>query len=387
MKNTYGQRGVSAGKEDVHFAIRNLGKGLYPNAFAKVLPDMVGGDEEWCNIMHADGTGTKSSLAYIYWKETGDLSVWKNLAQDALVMNLDDMVCVGATDQFIFSNTIGRNAFHISRDVLSEILMGMESFFEMLRSYGIEAVNSGGETADVGDLVRTIIYDATAFSRMKRADVITNDDIAAGQVIIGLSSYGQAVYEDAYNSGIGSNGLTNGRHDMLHPDYRTKYPESFDANIPDGLAYAGKWKLTDQPDGFPLDVGKMLLSPTRTYLPVMKKILSEHRAKVKGLIHCTGGGQTKCMKFVENLHVIKDNLFEIPPIFNLIQETSKADWAEMFKVFNMGHRLEIFCEPADAEVLLKEIEPFGIEAQIIGRCEAAEENKLSIQHKDISLTY
>lgn len=387
MKNTYGQRGVSAGKEDVHFAIRNLGKGLYPNAFAKVLPDMVGGDEEWCNIMHADGTGTKSSLAYIYWKETGDLSVWKNLAQDALVMNLDDMVCVGATDQFIFSNTIGRNAFHISRDVLSEILMGMESFFEMLRSYGIEAVNSGGETADVGDLVRTIIYDATAFSRMKRADVITNDDIAAGQVIIGLSSYGQAVYEDAYNSGIGSNGLTNGRHDMLHADYRTKYPESFDANIPDGLAYAGKWKLTDQPDGFPLDVGKMLLSPTRTYLPVMKKILLEHRAKVKGLIHCTGGGQTKCMKFVENLHVIKDNLFDIPPIFNLIQGTSKADWAEMFKVFNMGHRLEIFCDPADAEVLLKEIEPFGIEAQIIGRCEAAEENKLSIQHKDISLTY
>ncbi|MEL6194112.1 MAG: AIR synthase-related protein, partial [Bacteroidota bacterium] len=286
-----------------------------------------------------------------------------------------------------FSNTIGRNAFHISREVLSEILMGMESFFEMLRSYGIEAVNSGGETADVGDLVRTIIYDATAFSRMKRADVITNDDIAAGQVIIGLSSYGKAVYEDAYNSGIGSNGLTNGRHDMLHSDYRAKYPESFDANIPDGLAYAGKWKLTDQPEGFPLDVGKMLLSPTRTYLPVMKKILSEHRTKVKGLIHCTGGGQTKCMKFVENLHVIKDNLLEIPPIFNLIQETSKADWAEMFKVFNMGHRLEIFCEPADAKVLLKEIEPFGIEAQIIGRCEAAEENKLSIQHKDISLTY
>ncbi|MEM8897185.1 MAG: AIR synthase related protein [Bacteroidota bacterium] len=387
MKNTYGQRGVSAGKEDVHFAIRNLGKGLYPNAFAKVLPDMVGGDEEWCNIMHADGTGTKSSLAYIYWKETGDISVWKNLAQDALVMNLDDMVCVGATDQFIFSNTIGRNAFHISREVLSEILMGMESFFEMLRSYGIEAVNSGGETADVGDLVRTIIYDATAFSRMKRADVITNDDIAAGQVIIGLSSYGQAVYEDAYNSGIGSNGLTNGRHDMLHADYRAKYPESFDANIPDGLAYSGKWKLTDQPDGFPLDVGKMLLSPTRTYLPVMKKILSDHRSKVKGLIHCTGGGQTKCMKFVENLHVVKDNLFEIPPIFSLIQETSQADWAEMFKVFNMGHRLEIFCDPADAEVLLKEIEPFGIEAQIIGRCEAAEENKLSIQHKDISLTY
>ncbi|MEM7512154.1 MAG: AIR synthase related protein [Bacteroidota bacterium] len=387
MKNTYGQRGVSAGKEDVHFAIRNLGKGLYPNAFAKVLPDMVGGDEEWCNIMHADGTGTKSSLAYIYWKETGDLSVWKNLAQDALVMNLDDMVCVGATDQFIFSNTIGRNAFHISREVLSEILMGMESFFEMLRSYGIEAVNSGGETADVGDLVRTIIYDATAFSRMKRADVITNDDIAAGQVIIGLSSYGQAVYEDTYNSGIGSNGLTNGRHDMLHSDYRSKYPESFDANIPDGLAYAGKWKLTDQPEGFPLDVGKMLLSPTRTYLPVMKKILSEHRSKVKGLIHCTGGGQTKCMKFVENLHVIKDNLFDIPPIFSLIQETSKADWVEMFKVFNMGHRLEIFCDPADAEVLLKEIDSFGIEAQIIGRCEAAEENKLSIQHRDISLTY
>lgn len=379
MSDHYAKRGVSAGKEDVHFAIEKLDKGLYPNAFCKILPDLVGQDEAYCNIMHADGTGTKSSLAYIYWKETGDMSVWRNLVQDALVMNIDDMLCVGAADHFLFSNTIGRNKFLIPKEILAEMLNGMEGFFEMLRSYGVEIVNTGGETADVGDLVRTIVLDATAFCRMPRANVISNEDIQAGGVIIGLASFGQTNYETEYNSGIGSNGLTNGRHDMLHKNYMTKYPESFDAAVPSELIYSGPFHLTDQPEDCPLPIGKMLLSPTRTYLPFMKKLLQSHRAHIHGLIHCTGGGQTKCLKFVKNLHITKDNLFSPPPLFKHIQQASQASWSEMYQVFNMGHRLEIFTSVSQASDMIDMASEFGIDAKIVGRCEAAEQNKLTLK--------
>lgn len=383
MSDNYAKRGVSAGKEDVHFAIQNLDKGLYPKAFCKVLPDRVAGDPDYCNIMHADGAGTKASLAYLYWKETGDLSVWKGIAQDGIVMNLDDMLCVGATDRFLFSNTIGRNSFHISREVLAEILNGMESFFEMLRSYGIEAENTGGETADVGDLVRTLIFDATAFARMPRNRVITNEKIAPGDVIVGLSSSGKAVYEEEYNSGIGSNGLTNARHDVLSKIYTQKYPESYDgANVPAELAYAGPHLLTETREDMPLPVGKMLLSPTRTYLPIMKKVLGEHFDQINGLIHCTGGGQTKCLKFVEGIHVIKDNLFDTPPLFRLIQAASGATWQEMYKVFNMGHRLEIYTNPETAKAVIETAAEFGVEGKIIGKCEAAAQNRLTLMGEE-----
>lgn len=379
MSDNYAKRGVSAGKEDVHFAIQNLDQGLYPKAFCKVLPDRVAGDPDYCNIMHADGAGTKASLAYLYWKETGDLSVWKGIAQDGIVMNLDDMLCVGATDRFLFSNTIGRNSFHITREVLAEILNGMESFFEMLRSYGIEAENTGGETADVGDLVRTLIFDATAFARMPRNRVITNEKIAPGDVIVGLSSSGKAVYEEEYNSGIGSNGLTNARHDVLSNIYTQKYPESYDgANVPVELAYAGPHLLTETREDMPLPVGKMLLSPTRTYLPIMKKVLGEHFDQINGLIHCTGGGQTKCLKFVEGIHVIKDNLFDTPPLFRLIQAASRASWQEMYKVFNMGHRLEIYTNRETAQAVIETAAEFGVEGKIIGKCEASEQNRLTL---------
>ncbi len=379
MSDNYAKRGVSAGKEDVHFAIQNLDPGLYPKAFCKVLPDRVAGDPDYCNIMHADGAGTKASLAYLYWKETGDLSVWKGIAQDGIVMNLDDMLCVGATDRFLFSNTIGRNSFHISREVLAEILNGMETFFEMLRSYGIEAENTGGETADVGDLVRTLIFDATAFARMPRNRVITNEKIAPGDVIVGLSSSGKAVYEEEYNSGIGSNGLTNARHDVLSKIYTRKYPESYDgANVPAELAYAGPHLLTETREDMPLPVGKMLLSPTRTYLPIMKKVLGEHFDQINGLIHCTGGGQTKCLKFVEGIHVIKDNLFDTPPLFRLIQAASGATWQEMYKVFNMGHRLEIYTNPETAQAVIETAAEFGVEGKIIGKCESAAQNRLTL---------
>jgi phosphoribosylformylglycinamidine cyclo-ligase len=382
MSSNYARRGVSADKQDVHFAIKNLDKGLFPNAFCKILPDMVAGDDDYVNIMHADGAGTKSALAYLYWKETGDLSVWKGIAQDGIVMNLDDMLCAGATDSFLFSNTIGRNPFYISKEVLATILEGMEDFFAMLDSYGIKAQNTGGETADVADLVRTIIFDATAFSRFPRSKVISNEDIQAGDVIVGLASFGQATYESAYNSGIGSNGLTNARHDVLTKIYKEKYKESHSPSLPEELIYSGKAKLTDPLEDTGINVGQALLSPTRTYLPLMKGILDKYRGAIHGLIHCTGGGQTKCMKFVHNLHIIKDKLFPTPPLFKLIQSNSGASWAEMYKVFNMGHRLEIYTDPITAEAIIKEAEAFNIGAQIIGRVEAAEANKLSIHGEE-----
>ncbi len=387
MSENYAKRGVSAGKEDVHFAIKQLGKGLYPNAFCKILPDLVAGDPAYCNIMHADGTGTKSSLAYIYWKETGDLSVWRALAQDALVMNTDDMLCVGAVDSFLFSNTIGRNKFKIPREVLAEILGGMEDVFGMLNEHGVAAQNTGGETADVGDLVRTLIFDATAFARLPRKRIIPNDRIGPGSVIVGLSSSGQANYETAYNSGIGSNGLTNGRHDVLSHEYVEKYPESFDSAVPEDLVYAGPHKLTDVHPELGIPIGKLLLSPTRTYLPIAKKIFDTHFDQIHGMIHCTGGGQTKVMKFVENLHVIKDNLFEVPPIFDMIQKASNASWEEMYQVFNMGHRLEVYTDAKTAEAIIDISESFGVAAQIVGRCEAAKQNRLTLKGPDGQLVY
>ncbi len=386
MSDSYARRGVSADKADVHFAIQNLDKGLYPNAFCKILPDLMAGDPNFCTIMHADGAGTKSSLAYLYWKETGDLSVWKGIAQDGIVMNLDDMLCAGAVGPFMFSNTIGRNAFYVDRSVLAAILEGMEEVFELLRSHGIDAVNTGGETADVGDLVRTLVYDATAIARLPRQEVITNEAIQPGDVIVGLASYGKASYESQYNSGIGSNGLTNARHDSLAHEYAAKYPESFDANIPQELVYSGPHRLTDPVEGTPLDVGRLLLSPTRTFLPIMKPILASHRDKIHGLIHCTGGGQTKVMKFVQNLHVIKDQLLPTPPVFQLIQAASGTDWKEMYQVFNMGHRLEVYTDEKTAQLIMDQANRFEVEAQIIGRCEAADNNRLTIEG-EASLTY
>ncbi len=378
MSSNYAKRGVSAGKEDVHFAISKLDQGLYPRAFCKVSPDRVGGDPDWCNIMHADGAGTKSSLAYLYWKETGDLSVWRGIVQDAIVMNLDDMLCVGATSGFLFSNTIGRNKFLVPKEVLAEILNGMEDFFEMLRSHGIAIESTGGETADVGDLVRTLIIDATAFCRMPRNKIITNEKIQAGDVILGLSSFGQTSYETAYNSGIGSNGLTNARHDMLSHDYASRYPESYDQSVPDHLVYAGPHKLTNIEPETQLPIGKLLLSPTRTYLPLMQQVLAGHFDQIHGLIHCTGGAQTKCLKFVEGLHIIKDQLFPTPPIFRLIQQASGASWREMYQVLNMGHRLEIYTNPDTAARITEMAAGFQIEAQIVGRCEAAPHNRLTL---------
>jgi len=386
MSSNYGRRGVSADKEDVHYAIKDLDKGLFPNAFCKILPDMIGGDDNYVNIMHADGAGTKSSLAYLYWKETGDVSVWKGIAQDAIVMNLDDMLCVGATDSFLFSNTIGRNPFFISREVLATMLEGMEDFFSMLREYGVVIHNTGGETADVADLVQTLIFDATAFSRIPRQEVITNEDIQDGDVILGLASFGQTVYESSYNAGTGSNGLTNARHDVLKKAYAQQYPETFSSKVPEELVYSGNKALTDPLEGTNVNVGQALLSPTRTYLPLIKKILPQYRDRIHGLIHCTGGGQTKCLKFVRDLHIIKDDLFETPPLFRLIQQSSGASWEEMYKVFNMGHRLEIYTDRKTAEAIMKEAENFRIEAKIIGRCEAMKGKRLSIDGEE-SLTY
>lgn len=377
--DTYSQRGVSAAKSDVHFAIRHLDKGLYPHAFCKILPDLLGGDEAYCTLMHADGAGTKSSLAYMYWRETGDLSVWRGIAQDGIVMNTDDMLCAGATDGFVMSSTIGRNAFHIPKEVLAEILMGSEEVFEMLRAHGVSILNAGGETADVGDLVRTLIFDATMTCRFPRKDVIANEKIAAGSVIVGLASYGQATYEAAYNSGIGSNGLTNGRHDTLHSDYRSRYPESFDqVNVPENLAYSGKFHLTDTFEDAPLNVGKLLLSPTRTYLPVVQRVFAQFRDQIHGMIHCTGGGQTKCLKFVENLHIVKDNLLPVPHVFRMIQQASGANWQDMYRIFNMGHRLEIYTDAATADAIIGIAAEFKIDAQIIGTCHAAAENHLTL---------
>lgn len=374
----YIMRGVSASKEDVHNAIKNIDKGLYPKAFCKIIPDILGGDPEYCNIMHADGAGTKSSLAYLYWKETGDLSVWKGIAQDALIMNIDDLICVGAVDNILVSSTIGRNKLLVPGEVISAIINGTDELLAELREMGIGVYATGGETADVGDLVRTIIVDSTVTCRMKRSDVINNANIKAGDVIVGLASYGKATYEKAYNGGMGSNGLTSARHDVFAKYLAKKYPESFDAAVPDELVYSGGLKLTDSVKDSPLDAGKLVLSPTRTYAPVVKKMLDIMRKDIHGMVHCSGGAQTKVLHFVENVHVIKDNLFPVPPLFKTIKEQSGTDWAEMYKVFNMGHRLEVYLDAENAQKVIDVAQSFGIDAQIIGRVEASDHTHLTI---------
>lgn len=375
----YMRRGVSASKEDVHAAIKNVDKGIFPKAFCKIIPDILGGDPEYCNIMHADGAGTKSSLAYLYWRETGDMSVWKGIAQDALVMNIDDLLCVGATEGILVSSTIGRNKMLIPGEVIAAIINGTEELLADLRAQGIGIYSTGGETADVGDLVRTIIVDSTVTCRMKRADVINNANIADGDVIVGLASSGQATYEDGYNGGMGSNGLTSARHDVFAHYLAEKYPESFDAAVPDDLVYSGSKHLTDTVEGSPIDAGKLVLSPTRTYAPVVKKILDEMRPEIHGMVHCSGGALTKVMHFVEGKHIIKDNLLPIPPLFRLIAEQSGTDPAEMYKVFNMGMRLEIYVAPQHAERIISIAKSFGIDAQVIGRVEDAPANRLTIR--------
>lgn len=374
----YNMRGVSASKEDVHNAIKNVDKGLYPKAFCKIIPDILGGDEDYCNIMHADGAGTKSSLAYAYWKETGDLSVWKGIAQDALIMNIDDLLCVGATDNILVSSTIGRNKHLIPGEVIAAIINGTEELLSELREMGVSVYSTGGETADVGDLVRTIIVDSTVTCRMKRSDVINNANIKGGDVIVGLASYGQASYEKEYNGGMGSNGLTSARHDVFNKTIAEKYPETYDAAVPQELVYSGSVGLTDEVADAPINAGKLVLSPTRTYAPVIKALLDEMRDKVHGMVHCSGGAQTKVMHFVENKHVIKDNLFPVPPLFDLISRESGTDWAEMYKVFNMGHRMEIYLAPEDAQRVIEISESWGIPARIIGRVEDADKNHLTI---------
>lgn len=374
----YDLRGVSASKDDVHNAIRNIDKGLYPRAFCKIIPDLLGGDPEYCNIMHADGAGTKSSLAYMYWRETGDLSVWRGIAQDAIVMNIDDLLCVGATSGILLSSTIGRNKNLIPGEVISAIINGTEEFLAELREMGVDIISTGGETADVGDLVRTIIVDSTVTCRMRRSDVIDNAHIAGGDVIVGLSSSGQATYEHSYNGGMGSNGLTSARHDVFAHYLAEKYPESFDPAVPSELVYAGGKQLLDAVDGTPVDAGRLVLSPTRTYAPVIKRILDEMRPRIHGMVHCTGGAQTKVLHFVENKHVVKDNLMPVPPLFRLIQEQSGTDWREMYQVFNMGHRMEIYVTPDDAPAVIDIAGSFGIEAQVIGHVEDATSNRLTI---------
>lgn len=379
MNERYQSRGVSADKEDVHQAIRNVDKGLYPKAFCKILPDLLGGDPGWCNIMHADGAGTKSSLAYLYWRETGDMSVWKGIAQDALIMNIDDLLCVGATDNILVSSTIGRNKNLIPGPVIAALIKGTEEVLEMLRGQGVNAFLTGGETADVGDLVRTIIVDSTVSCRMKRSQVIDNARIQPGDVIVGLSSTGQASYEDQPNSGMGSNGLTSARHDVFHRYLAEKYPESHDPAMPKDLTYSGSYKLTDQ-TGIPgLDAGKMVLSPTRTYAPVAKDILAKHRQEVHGMVHCSGGAQTKVLHFVDKLHVVKDRLFDTPELFRTIQQESGTDWREMYKVFNMGHRFEIYTNKETAQSIIDISKSYNIDAQIVGHCQEADKKKLSIK--------
>lgn len=384
----YAGRGVSAGKEDVHNAIKNVDKGLYPQAFCKIVPDYLTGDEDYCLIMHADGAGTKSSLAYMYWKETGDLSVWKGIAQDALIMNIDDLLCVGATDNILLSSTIGRNKNLIPGEVISAIINGTEELLQDLKKFGIEIHSTGGETADVGDLVRTIIVDSTVTARMKKADVIDNANIKPGNVIVGLASFGKATYEKQYNGGMGSNGLTSARHDVFSKALAEKYPESFDSSIPDELIYSGTRTLTDAVENSPLDAGKLVLSPTRTYAPVIKKILSRFSNKeINGMVHCSGGAQTKILHFVENLHIIKDNLFEVPPLFKLIQQESKTDWKEMYQVFNMGHRMELYVDENIADEIIKISKSFDIDAKVVGRVEASASKKLTIKSEFGEFTY
>lgn len=383
----YMQRGVSASKEDVHNAIKHIDKGLYPKAFCKIIPDILGGDPEYCNIMHADGAGTKSSLAYLYWKETGDLSVWKGVAQDALIMNIDDLLCVGAIDNILVSSTIGRNKMLIPGEVVSAIINGTDELLDELRDMGVGVYATGGETADVGDLVRTIIVDSTVTCRMHRSDVIDNARICPGDVIVGLASFGQATYEKVYNGGMGSNGLTSARHDVFARYLAEKYPESYDAAVPRELVYSGGMTLTDTIDGVPLDAGKLVLSPTRTYAPVVKKLLDTMRGEIHGMVHCSGGAQTKILHFVDQVRVVKDNLFPVPPLFRLIREQSGTDWAEMYKVFNMGHRLEIYLAPERADEVIAISKSFGIDAQVIGRVESGEKKELIIRSEFGEFTY
>lgn len=380
ISKRYAGRGVSAGKEDVHNAIKNVDKGLFPKAFCKIVPDFLTGDEDHCLIMHADGAGTKSSLAYMYWKETGDISVWKGIAQDALIMNIDDLLCVGATNNILLSSTIGRNKNLIPGEVISAIINGTEEILTDLKGFGVEIHSTGGETADVGDLVRTIIVDSTVTARMKRNDVIDNSNIKPGNVIVGLASFGKASYEKEYNGGMGSNGLTSARHDVFSKVLAEKYPESYDNSIPEELIYSGTKTLTDKIADAPLDAGKLVLSPTRTYAPVIKKILSKFSNKeIDGMVHCSGGAQTKVLHFVDDLHVIKDNLFEVPPLFRLIQEESKTDWKEMYQVFNMGHRMELYVDESIAGEIIEISKSFDVDAKIVGRVEASETKKLTIK--------
>ncbi len=376
------QRGVSASKEDVHKAIEKLDKGLYPKAFCKISPDILGGDENYCNIMHADGAGTKTSLAYLYWKETGDLSVWKGIARDSIIMNTDDLICVGATGPILMSSSIDRNKHRIPGEVISALINGSEEVLAMLRENGIEIYSTGGETADVGDLVKTIAVNTTVISRMKREEVISNDRIAPGDVIVGLASFGKAVYEEEYNGGMGSNGLTSARHDVLAKKYADKYPESYDGSIDASLVYSGSKDLLDEvkiDDSLLVNVGKLILSPTRTYAPIVKELLKELKGRIHGMVHCSGGAQTKVLHFVDKVHVVKDNLFPVPPLFKLIREESGTSWAEMYKVFNMGHRLEVYLPETYAAEVIRISESFGVEAQIVGRVEASDEKKLTIR--------
>ena len=374
----YNLRGVSAGKEDVHQAIKKVDKGLFAKAFCKIVPDYLTGDKDHCVVMHADGAGTKSSLAYMYWKKTGDISVWKGIAQDALIMNIDDLLCVGATGPILLSSTIGRNKNLISGEVISAIINGTEELLEDLRNHGIEIYSTGGETADVGDLVRTIIVDSTVVCRMKRSSVISNDNIQAGDVIVGLSSYGKASYEDRYNGGMGSNGLTSARHDVFDKSLASDFPESFDPMVPNELVYSGSKKLTDTIENVELDMGSLVLSPTRTYAPIIKKILSKHSKSIHGMVHCSGGAQTKVLHFVDNVHIIKDNLFSVPPLFDLIQKESGTSWEEMYKVFNMGHRMELYVPKEIASDIIAISKSFNVDAQIVGRVEASEKKELTI---------
>ena len=380
VSKRYAQRGVSASKEDVHNAIKNIDKGLFPKSFCKIVPDYLTNDDDYCLVMHADGAGTKSSLAYMYWKETGDLSVWKGIAQDALIMNIDDLLCVGATDNIMLSSTIGRNKSKIPGEVLSAIINGTEELIEELKKFGVTIHSTGGETADVGDLVKTIIVDSTVTARVKRTDIIDNSNIKAGDVLVGLASFGQSSYETEYNGGMGSNGLTSARHDVFDKYLANKYPESFDAAVPEDLVYSGAVKLTDQIENSPLNAGKLVLSPTRTYAPIIKEILSKYTSdSIHGMIHCSGGAQTKILHFIDNLHVVKDNMFSVPPLFKLIQNQSKTDWKEMYQVFNCGHRMEIYTSPEVAEDIIKISKSYQVDAKIIGRVEASDVKKLTIK--------
>lgn len=388
VSKRYAQRGVSASKEDVHNAIKNIDKGLFPKAFCKIVPDYLTNDEDYCLIMHADGAGTKSSLAYMYWKETGDISVWKGIAQDALIMNIDDLLCVGATDHIMLSSTIGRNKNLIPGEVISAIINGTEELIADLKGFGVTIHSTGGETADVGDLVRTIIVDSTVTARIKRSEVIDNANITEGDVIVGLASFGQATYETAYNGGMGSNGLTSARHDVFSKYLAEKYPESYDAAVPEDLVYSGQTKLTDAVENSPLDAGKLVLSPTRTYAPIIKEILKRYNSDaIHGMVHCSGGAQTKILHFIEHLHIIKDNMFDVPPLFKLIQEQSQTDWKEMYQVFNCGHRMELYVKPEIAEDLIAISKSFNVDAKIIGKVEAATKKALTLKSEYGTFSY